>query len=46
MEQPFKIVQIEGSRGQLVATAAKFLIARAAYDTAVSVRPEWSIELG
>jgi hypothetical protein len=40
MDQNFKVVQVEGSRDGLVATANNFLIARAAYDTAVSLWPK------
>jgi hypothetical protein len=45
MDQNFKIVQVEGGRDELVATADNFLIARAAYDTAVSLWPKAVIEL-
>jgi hypothetical protein len=45
MEQLFKIVQMEGNRDELVATAANLLIARAAYDTAVLLWPKSWIEL-
>jgi len=45
MDQNFKVVQVEGSRDELVATANNFLIARAAYDTAVSLWPKALIEL-
>jgi hypothetical protein len=46
VDQNFKIVQtVEGSRDDLVATAANFLIARVAYDTAVSLWPRAMIEL-
>jgi hypothetical protein len=45
MDQNFKVVQVEGSRDELVATANNFLIARGAYDTAVSLWPKAVIEL-
>jgi hypothetical protein len=45
MDQNFKVVQVEGGRDELVATANNFLIARAAYDTAVSLWPKALIEL-
>jgi hypothetical protein len=45
MDRNFKVVQVEGGRDELVATASNFLIARAAYDTAVSLWPEALIEL-
>jgi hypothetical protein len=45
MDQNFKIVQVEGGRDELVATAGNFQVARAAYDTAVSVWPKALIEL-
>jgi hypothetical protein len=45
MDQNFKVVQVEGGRDELVATANYFLIARGAYDTAVSLWPKAVIEL-
>jgi hypothetical protein len=45
MDQNFKVVQVEASRDELIATASAFLIARAAYDTAVSLWPKAMIEL-
>jgi hypothetical protein len=45
MDQNFKVVQVEGGRDELVATASNFLIARAAYDTAVALWPKAMIEL-
>ena len=45
MDQSFKVVQVEGGRDELVATAGNFTIARAAYDTAVSLWPKAVIEL-
>jgi hypothetical protein len=46
MDQHFKVVQVvEGRRDDLVATAANFQVARAAYDTAVSLWPKSWIEL-
>jgi hypothetical protein len=45
MDQNFKVVQVEGGRDKLVATARHFLIARAAYDTALSLWPKALIEL-
>ena len=45
MDQSFKVVQVEGGRDELVATAGNFTIARAAYDTAVSLWPNAVIEL-
>jgi hypothetical protein len=45
MDHNFKVVRVEGDRDELVATANNLLIARAAYDTAVSLWPEALIEL-
>jgi hypothetical protein len=45
MDQNFKVVQVEGGRNELVATASNFLVARAAYNTAVSLWPKALIEL-
>ena len=45
MDQNSKIVQVESGRDDLVATAANFLIARVAYDTAVSLWPKALVEL-
>jgi hypothetical protein len=45
MDQNFRIVQIEGGRDELVASAGNFQVARAAYDTAVSLWPKALIEL-
>jgi hypothetical protein len=45
MDQNFKIVQVKGSLDELVATAANFLVARVACDTAVSLSPKTLIEL-
>ena len=45
MDQSFKVVQVEGGRDELVATAYNFSVARAAYDTAVSLWPKAVIEL-
>jgi hypothetical protein len=45
MDQNFRIVQLEASRDELVATAGNFQVARAAYDTAVSLWPKILIEL-
>ena len=45
MDQNFKVVQIEAGRDEVIATANAFLIARAAYDTAVSLWPKAQIEL-
>ena len=39
MDQNFRIVQVEASRDELIATAGNFQVARAAYDTAVSLWP-------
>jgi hypothetical protein len=45
MDQNFRIVQVEANRDELVATAGNFQVARAAYDTAVSLWPNVLIEL-
>jgi hypothetical protein len=45
VDQNFKVVQVEGGRDELVATADNFVIARAAYDTAVSLWPKAVIQL-
>ena len=45
MDQNFRIVQVEAVRDELVATAGNFQVARAAYDTAVSLWPTMLIEL-
>jgi hypothetical protein len=45
MDQNFRIVQVEANRDELVATAGNFQVARAAYDTAVSLWPKNLIEL-
>ena len=45
MDQNFRVVQVEGSGDELLATASIFLIARAAYDVVVSLRPKALIEL-
>jgi hypothetical protein len=45
MDQNFRIVQVEGNRDELVATAGNFQVARAAYDTALSLWPKALIEL-
>jgi 3-phenylpropionate/cinnamic acid dioxygenase small subunit len=45
MEQHFKVVQVEGVGDLLVATAANYQVARAAYDTTVSLWPKARIEL-
>ena len=45
MDQNFKVVQVEGGRDELVTTAGNFTIARAAYDTSVSLWPKAVIEL-
>jgi len=45
MNQNFKVVQIESAGDLLVATAANYQVARAAFDTAVSLWPKSLIEL-
>jgi hypothetical protein len=45
MDQNFRILQVEANRDELVATAGNFQVARAAYDTAVSLWPTMLIEL-
>ena len=45
MDQNFRIVQVEASRDELIATAGNFQVGRAAYDTAVSLWPNVLIEL-
>jgi hypothetical protein len=45
MDQNFRIVQVEANHDDLVATAGNFRVARAAYDTAVSLWPKVLIEL-
>jgi len=45
MDQNFKVIQVEAGGDEVIATANAFLIARAAYDTAVSLWPKAQIEL-
>jgi hypothetical protein len=45
MDQNFKVIQVEANHDELIATADAFLVARAAYDTAVSLWPKSLIEL-
>jgi hypothetical protein len=45
MDQNFRIVQVEANHDDLIATAGNFQVARAAYDTAVSLWPNVLIEL-
>ena len=45
MDQNFKVVQVESAGDLLVATAANYQGARAAFDTAVSLWPKALIEL-
>ena len=45
MELTFRVIRVELGRDELVATATSFLVARAAYDTSVSLWPAAAIEL-
>jgi len=45
MDQNFKVVQVESAVDLLLATAANYQVARAAFDTAVSLWPMALIEL-
>jgi hypothetical protein len=45
MDQNFRVVRVEPNRDELIAMAGKFQVARAAYDTAVSLWPNVLIEL-
>ena len=45
MELLFKIIKTDGARDDVVATAANFIVASAAFDTSVSLWPKESIEL-
>jgi hypothetical protein len=45
MDQNFRIMQVEANQDDLIATAGNFQVARAAFDTAVSLWPKALIEL-
>jgi hypothetical protein len=45
MELSFKIVEVAPSGDRIIATADNLAVARAAFDTAVSLWPQASIEL-
>jgi hypothetical protein len=45
MELLFRIIKTDGARDDVIATAANFIVASAAFDTSVSLWPREHIEL-